>query len=59
MQGHSSCFPFMCAPTKDMGEPKIHMQKPLFRALESLSLRKIGPHFLLSATEDVVLQYRR
>ncbi|CBJ27394.1 expressed unknown protein [Ectocarpus siliculosus] len=29
------------------------------KALESLTLRKIGPHFLLSATEDVVLQYRR
>ncbi|CAB1103584.1 unnamed protein product [Ectocarpus sp. CCAP 1310/34] len=44
---------------EDMGEPKIHMQKPLFRALESLTLRKIGPHFLLYATEDVTLQYRR
>eukprot|EP00903_Cladosiphon_okamuranus_P020512 g18830.t1 len=42
-----------------MGEKKIHMQKPLFKALETLSLRKIGPHFLLYASEAVDAQYRR
>lgn len=42
-----------------MGERKIHMQKPLFKALETLSLRKIGPHFLLYAAEDIDTQYRR
>lgn len=45
--------------TKDMGERKIHMQKPLFRVLESLTLRRIGPHFLLYASEDITKQYRR
>eukprot|EP00903_Cladosiphon_okamuranus_P013281 g12381.t1 len=44
---------------EDMGERKIHMQKPLFRALESLTLRMIGPHFLLYATEDITKQYRK
>ncbi|CAM9524026.1 unnamed protein product [Laminaria digitata] len=39
--------------------PKIHMQKPLFKGLEALTLRKIGPHFLLYATEDIDLQYQR
>lgn len=45
--------------TKVMEKRKIHMQKPLFKALESLTLRMIGPHFLLYATEDIELQYRR
>lgn len=49
----------MFSATKDMEERKIHMQKPLFKALETLSLRKIGPHFLLYATEDIDAQYRR
>eukprot|EP00752_Nemacystus_decipiens_P015810 g14120.t1 len=44
---------------EDMGERKIHMQKPLFRAMEALTLRMIGPHFLLYATEDIAKQYRR
>ncbi|CAM9267501.1 unnamed protein product [Laminaria digitata] len=44
---------------EDMGEPKIHMQKPLFKAMEALTLRRIGPHFLLYATEGIDLQYQR
>ena len=50
---------YLCVLEKDMGERKIHMQKPLFKALESLTLRMIGPHFLLYATEDIAAQYRR
>ena len=55
----SPCLLLLCTGTKDMGERKIHMQKPLFRALESLALRRIGPHFLLYASEDITEQYRR
>lgn len=50
---------FLWIGTKDMGERKIHMQKPVFKAMESLTLRMIGPHFLLYATEDIAAQYRR
>lgn len=46
-------------PPQDMGDKKIHMQKPLFVALEAVTLRSIGPHFLLYASEDIGMQYRR
>lgn len=53
-------FLVTCAhDAKDMGERKIHMQKPLFKTMEALTLRKIGPHFLLYATEDIDAQYSR
>ena len=42
-----------------MGEAKIHMQKPLFRAMEALTLRRIGPHFLLYTSQDIAAQYIR
>lgn len=45
--------------TKDMGKKMIHMQKPIFKAMEALTLRRIGPHFLLYATEDIDVQYGR
>jgi len=35
------------------------MQKPIFKALDALTLRRIGPHFLLYATEDIDVQYAR
>lgn len=42
-----------------MGEREIHMQKPLFKALEALTLRMVGPHFFIYAAEDVEEQYKR
>ncbi|CAN0063922.1 unnamed protein product [Ectocarpus fasciculatus] len=42
-----------------MGETKIHMQKPFFKGMETLTLRRIGPHFLLYSTEDIDVQYDR
>ncbi|CAM9112948.1 unnamed protein product [Discosporangium mesarthrocarpum] len=44
---------------EDMGERKIHMQKPLFSTLQAITLRMIGPHFLLYATQGIDQQYRR
>lgn len=59
MHYHFVVFLLCIFLSQDMGERKIHMQKPLFKAMEAVTLRSIGPHFLLYATEDIDLQYRR
>lgn len=40
-------------------KPTVHMQKPFFLAVSAISLRLIGPHFLVYTNEDIASQYKR